>query len=178
MPNFKNTPNEFVEKDGKTRWLSRSLAVVVTVILNGEKALIVKRGPKISHPDKWCNPCGYLDWDESGTQASMREVWEESGLDIGDIIENNPDSITFQSMLEPWEIVTNPELNHNQDVALYYGICIKSKKDPKVHIKNCEEDEILEAKWVKIDELKNYEFAFNHDKRIIKYLNYIKKNEN
>jgi len=178
MPNFKNTPNEFVDKDGKTKWLSRSLAVVVTVILNGEKALIVKRGNKISHSNKWCNPCGYLDWDESGTQASFREVWEESGLDIGEIIDTNPDSISFQSMIDPWDIVTNPELNHNQDVALYYGICINSDVEPEIHNRNCEEGEILDTKWVRIEDLINFEFAFGHENRILKYIDYIKKNEN
>ena len=177
MPEFKNIPNEFIEKDGKQRWLSRSLAVVVTVILNGEKVLIVKRGPNMTQPDKWCNPCGYLDWNESGTQASMREIWEETGLDISDIIDSNPDSVTFQSMISPWDIVTSPELNHNQDIALYYGICFNSKEDPIVTNKNCEEGEIEEVKWVKFEELKDYEFAYNHDKRIIKYLNYIKNNK-
>lgn len=178
MPDFKNIPNNPIQLDDKTHWLSRSLAVVVTIILNNEKVLIVQRGKNTTQSNKWCNPCGYLDWNESGTQCSIREVWEESGLDLGDIIENNPDSITFQSMIEPWDIVTSPDLNHNQDIALYYGICISSKKIPKVHNKNCEKGEIKEAKWIRFDELKDHEFAFNHDNRILKYLNYIKNSNN
>ena len=174
MPDFKNKPNDFIEKDGKTNWISRSLAVVVTIILNDKKVLLVKRGSKISESNKWCNPCGYLDWDESGTQCAFREVWEESGFDISNLIDN-PDCITFQSLLYPWDCISNPEINHTQDVALFYGVFFNSESDPILSIGNCEDGEILEAKWVKIDELHLYDFAFKHDDRIKKYLNYKNK---
>lgn len=174
MSKFKNIPNQSILHNGETRWLSRSLAVVVTIILNGEKALIVKRGKNMTQSGKWCNPCGYLDWNESGTQCCYRELWEETGLDIKEMIEENPDIVIFDSMIYPWDIVTNPDLNHNQDVALYYGISIKTDSEPEVHNKNCEEGEIDEVKWINIEELNNYDFAYNHDKRILKFINYIK----
>lgn len=178
MPKFNNVPNELIIHNGENKWLSRSLVVVVTVILNNEKALIVKRGSNMTQPGKWCNPCGYLDWNESGTQASIREVWEETGIDLSKIIEESPEKIYYQSMFNPWDIITNPKLNHNQDVALYYGICINSEDEPEIHNKNCEEGEIDEVRWVKFDELKDYDFAFNHDKIIIKYLNHINEELN
>lgn len=176
IPYFTNIPNNSIEINGELKWLSRSLAVVVTIILNDTKALVVKRGKNVFEKGKWCNPCGYLDWNESGTQCSYREVWEESGLNIKDIIENNPDAITFQSMINPWDIVTNPNINNCQDIILYYGLFLNLEKEPILNIKNCDEEEIDDAKWIEIDKLKNYEFAFNHDKRILKYLKY--KNEN
>jgi 8-oxo-dGTP pyrophosphatase MutT (NUDIX family) len=177
MNKFKNKPNSSVIVDGEEKWLSRSTAVVLTVILNDEKVLILKRGKIVSNSGKWCNPCGYLDWNESGYQCALRECWEETGLDLKDIIENKPDCIKFQSMIYPWDIVTNPELNHNQDIALYYGIHIHLDEEPLVHNKNAEEGEVDEVKWVTFDKLKNYEFSFNHDKRILKYLKYITENQ-
>ena len=176
MNKFKNIPNSSVIVDGEEKWLSRSTAVVVTIILNNEKVLIVKRGKTISNSGKWCNPCGYLDWNESGYQCAIRECWEETGLDLKDIMENNPDCIKFQSMIYPWDIVTNPDLNHNQDIALYYGIHIHLDEEPLVSNENSK-DEIDDVKWIGFDELKNYEFSFNHDKRILKYLKYIESNQ-
>lgn len=171
MSKFKNIENKNIEIDGKLHWLSRSVAVVATVLLNNEKVLIVKRGYKTTQPGKWCNPCGYLDWNESSTQASIREIWEETGLDITEITDN-PDSIIFESLIHPWDIVTNHEINDNQDIALYHGISFTSDIEPEIHNKNCEEGEIDEVKWVSINDLDKYEFAFNHDKRILKYIRY------
>ena len=176
MSKFKNIPNSSVIVDGEEKWLSRSTAVVVTIILNNEKVLIVKRGKTISNSGKWCNTCGYLDWNESGYQCAIRECWEETGLDLKDIMEDNPDCIKFQSMIYPWDIVTNPDLNHNQDIALYYGIHIHLDEEPLVSNENSK-DEIDDVKWIGFDELKNYEFSFNHDKRILKYLKYIESNQ-
>lgn len=183
---FENKPNHvIIDSDGNPHWVSRSLAVVVTIILNNKKVLLVKRGPKISSPGKWCNPCGYLDWNESATQCALREVWEETGFDLSEVLMNDgilygPDSkykpnieSDFISLSYPWDIVTNPELNHNQDIALYFGVSIKTDKDPILTNKNSEEGEIDEAKWVNISDLSKYKFSFNHDKRIMKFLKHI-----
>lgn len=169
---FNNIQNKFIDVDGKTHWLSRSVAVVVTVILNNEKVLLVKRGTFATQGGKWCNPCGYLDWNESSTQASKREVWEETGLRIDEIIDN-PDSVVFESLIHPWDIVTSPDLNHNQDIAIYHGISFSSEVEPILTNKNCEEGEIDESKWVLLSDLDKYDFAFNHDKRVLKYLRHI-----
>ncbi len=176
MSKFENKPNHIVKDDsGKAHWISRSLATVTTIILNNEKVLLVKRGSKISSPNKWCNPCGYLDWNESATQCAMREVFEETGLDITEISEEN---IEFNMMKYPYDIVTNPTLNYNQDVALYFGLSITSAEDPIITNKYCEEGETDDVRWVNIKDLGEYDFAFNHDKRIMKFINYIKDKNN
>lgn len=187
---FENKPNHVViDIEGKPHWVSRSMAIVVTIILNDEKVLLVKRGSKISSSGKWCNPCGYLDWNENATQCALREVWEETGFDISEVYINEgisygPESklnplieSKFVSLSKPWDIVTEPNLNHNQDIALYFGISIKMDKEPKLTNKNCDEGEIDEVKWVDIKDLNKYEFAFNHDRRIRKFINYIKNDK-
>lgn len=183
---FENKPNHIVvDIDGNPNWISRSMAVVVTVILNNEKVLLVKRGPKTSSSGKWCNPCGYLDWNENATQCALREVWEETGLNLSEVYTNEgitygPDSkykpeieSDFISLSHPWDIVTDPNLNHNQDIALYFGVSIKTNKEPSVTNKNCEKGEIDDVKWVDIKNINRYNFAFNHDKRIVKFLKHI-----
>jgi 8-oxo-dGTP pyrophosphatase MutT (NUDIX family) len=184
---FDNEPNFCIkDQDGKDHWISRSVATVVTIILNDEKVLLVKRGPKISESGKWCSPCGYLDRGENATLCAIREVWEETGFDISEVYINEgisygPDSklkpiieSKFVSLSYPWDIVTDPKLNHNQDIALYFGISIKMDKEPTLTNKNCDEGEIDDVKWVDIKDISNYEFAFNHDKRIVKFLNHMK----
>jgi 8-oxo-dGTP pyrophosphatase MutT (NUDIX family) len=54
------------------------------------KFLIEKRGnkPDLDSKGKWCLPCGYLDWDESGSDAARRELWEEVGLEPNHFIED------------------------------------------------------------------------------------------
>lgn len=173
MPIFQNIPNHIVKSEsGKAHWVSRSAAAVVTIILNNSKVLILKRGKNISASGKWCTPCGYFDWNENGTDCSIREVWEETGLDLSDT--QSPFKVVKSYMNYPWDIVTDPTLNYNQDIALYYGISIQSEIEPILTTANCEEGEVDDVKWVNISDLNQYNFAFNHDKRIAKFLEHIK----
>lgn len=162
---FKNRQNKMIRgESGRVHWLSRSLAVVVVVVLNNNKVLLVKRGKKVKASGKWCNPCGYLDWDENAKECAIREIWEETGLDITKC------KISKNYMDKPYEIVTEPNLNHTQDVAIHFGVYIESDVDPFVTTKNCEPGESDDVKWVNISDISQYQFAFNHDERIKKFL--------
>lgn len=54
------------------------------VILRGSEVLLVQRGVE---PQKgyWGTPGGYVEWDESAEDAAVREVKEETGLDVTDV---------------------------------------------------------------------------------------------
>lgn len=167
---FKNKPNHVIKgPDGKNHWISRSLAVVTVVILNKEKVLLVKRGKKQTASGKWCNPCGYLDWDESATQCVHRELWEETGLSLNRL------KIDFYAIDSPWDIVTEPTLNRNQDIALYYGVSIIG--DTPIVTNKFSNDEIDDVKWVNLNEISQFEIAFKHDKRIEKFINFMNENK-
>jgi 8-oxo-dGTP diphosphatase len=51
------------------------------IIVNEDKVLMVKRG----HPPRvgwWCLPAGFMEWDEHPTQTAVRELAEETGLQV------------------------------------------------------------------------------------------------
>ena len=157
---FKNKPNKFVrDESGKIQWISRSVAVVA-VVKWMDKFLVVKRGPAVSNPNKWCVPCGYLDWNESASECVVREVYEESGLNL-----RNYDVTGSE---QPYELVTEPGVNWKQDIAIHFLVTVNSETEPITDYSKVDDEETLDIKWITVDELSNYKFAFNHDKRILK----------
>ena len=73
-------------KTGKEVWISRSVAVAVTVFsnINGKDCVLAnKRGPGLpNHVGQWNVVSGYIDYDETLKEAAIREVFEETGVDI------------------------------------------------------------------------------------------------
>ena len=171
---FNNKHNERAElKDGRIVWLSRSVAVVVTVycVLNDQKYLLLgKRGPGC--PDevgKWNLPCGYLDWNETLKEAAQREVFEETGVNIRDLKESD---IVVDYMDYPWHISSEVRADNSskQNVSHHYAIIFKANTLPKLDNSNCEPGEIEELRWTKINEISDLDFAFNHDQRIKEFI--------
>ena len=157
---FNNKPNQIVRDErGKVHWISRSVAVVA-VIKWQDKFLIVKRGPAVSNPNKWCVPCGYLDWNESASECVVREVYEESGLNLRNYKTSGIES--------PSELVTEPGVNWKQDIAIHFLVNIESETEPVTDYSIVSDEETLDIKWISVDQLSEFKFAFNHDKRIIK----------
>jgi 8-oxo-dGTP pyrophosphatase MutT (NUDIX family) len=175
---FNNRPNELVTTtDGRKIWVSRSVAVVgvfCCLCMDDEKYYfaIEKRGtnPGLDKQGLWCLPCGYLDWDETGEQAIIREAWEEIGLDIEKLHKSR---IGFPSLEQPWFVKTKPNENR-QNVTLRYGFNFVRKDLPRLIPNNdCEPNEVADAEWVTYSDivLGKYEFAFNHDEVIKDYWN-------
>ncbi len=165
---FKNRHNQSHNIGGKVVWESRSVAVNCVVVAN-KHILLGQRGK--GAPDSvglWNVPSGYLDWDESGTEAVYREVWEETGLYLPD------QKIIINNLLNPWYTNTQPDENR-QNISLRYGcvISLVGNEFPILTDENSEPDEIEDLRWVPISELGQYKFAFNHDQVIKQYLNLI-----
>jgi 8-oxo-dGTP pyrophosphatase MutT (NUDIX family) len=164
IPIFKNIPNECTTTtDGRTIWLSRSVAVVMVLVAyraNDDKFYIAieKRGtaPGLDKQGLWCLPCGYLDFSESGPEAVKRELWEEIGINLDDYCK-------FDNDTQPWFVKTAPDENR-QNVTLRYAKVLEVTELPKLIPNNdAEPNEVADAKWTTLDQLGNYEFAFNHD---------------
>ncbi|HEX8932049.1 MAG TPA: NUDIX hydrolase, partial [Patescibacteria group bacterium] len=69
-------------------------AVVDIIVLKDNQVLLIKRSPKISEGGKWAIIGGFVDRDETLTEAATREVFEETGYRIKNLslltIRDNP----------------------------------------------------------------------------------------
>lgn len=183
-PKFNNKPNEHIQvgywgEKGKLKldyWVSRSIAVVGVIFakINGiDFVLVSKRSPHMmDEPNKFCLPCGYLDWNETIVDAFIREVYEETSLYLPDYAEYILNDITT-----PIRIYDNPN-NNRQNISFVYMVSLNFGDNYDTFpskIINYRNSETAEVKWVKLGELYNggfekYEWAFNHD-NIIKSAN-------
>jgi ADP-ribose pyrophosphatase YjhB (NUDIX family) len=56
---------------------------VVILITEGESVLLGRRGGEGNYaPGKWCLPGGYIEFEEDFLTAAIREVQEETGLEV------------------------------------------------------------------------------------------------
>lgn len=163
MKNWSYTIND--EKhphNGKTLWSGRYCAVVGFVFSFNKKTeelfiLANKRG--IGTPDfqgLWNCPCGFLEADESGEQGVAREIYEETGLNV--------DSSKFSL----FGVQTDPAKSNNGNVSLRYVAVLGSDKLPELKYENVngEENEVEDVKWININDIYEYEWAFGHDEVI------------
>lgn len=175
---FNNRSNTCIKQDGKEYWISRSCSVngLVAAFVEGCYTdvfiLVVKRGK--GAPDnvgKYCLPCGYLDYDETGFDAFLREVYEETGLDIINY-ELTCDVDIINDEVQPF-YVNSRTSNNRQNVAMYYHYVFKTDNLPETSLGFNEPDEIEEAIWIKKSDVGNYDFCFGHND-IIKNFSFIK----
>jgi len=164
-------------RNSKLVWESRSVAVAATIMVQckGERyVLIGKRGPNAADfQGHWNLICGYLDKDETLQEATEREVWEESGLDL-DLLKDN---LIIDNLSFPWRVHSHPTANR-QNVTNHFACVAKVDELPKLSTDNNEiEGEIEELRWLPISEIDiPYKWAFGHDKVIKKYIELINKN--
>lgn len=153
---MKNFP--IIDKEtGREYWISRSVAVVTFVFgydkYEQEYILAEQRGPGTPDPEFrgcWCMPCGYVDFDETIEEAATREVFEETGLKI--------DS-------EDWNILSinsDPKSDKRQNITIRLESVVNGIEDVKLTSKYSELDEVSDLKWIPVDNINDYKWAFNH----------------
>jgi len=129
--------------------------VVHAVAYKDGKLLLVKRAKTLSlEGGKWALPGGFLDRDENGEQAVLRELREETGWD-GKV------EVLFM-------IKTDPNRPHEdrQNVALSYIVTPTVKTGGH-------DKESSTVSWVPVDSLPSLDMlAFDHGQIIDYYLKY------
>ena len=175
---FKHTENEKIKStDGRDFWISRSVAVVMHVLIEyggGVKVITVKRGETAHNfVDHWCLPCGFLDWDESGPQACKREFWEETGINLDEVISGAKQVVYNGLESEPWKVVTEPELDGMQNVCLHYGVYLKYDSSNFPYDLNFCNSETAAVALDGIHVFLKKQVAFNHDERIKDFIKHI-----
>lgn len=162
---MKNFP---VKVDNKEYWVSRAMAVVAMVFakdIHGRKhVLTVQRGIGTPDPEyigKYCLPCGYLDFDETLIQAVARELKEETGVTL-------PNS-DFKLL----SFSDDPKADKRQNVTFKYVVesNVPVEDIQKVFTSaNSEKDEVSDIRFIPIEDLSLYEWAFHHNKIIELYI--------
>lgn len=153
----------YVTDDGQKIYLDRSVGVVLLIFTRmNEKWYILcnRRGQRTSECKlQWNLPSGYLDWDEDGPEAAIRETFEECGL-----------KIPYPWVMEA-EHSTSPNENRQNIIFRYFTIVPSSWMGKTLSNKCAEEDEVREIMWFPVDDLDEYEFAWKQDitiRRILK----------
>ncbi|KOR35019.1 MULTISPECIES: NUDIX domain-containing protein [Planktothricoides] len=162
---FKNRQNWCIEHDDKVYWISRSVTVlpVVLFVLSGDERQRIfvplgKRGKDL--PDevgKWGLPGGYLDWDETATEAVIRETYEELGLNLLEI-RDRCDKF-HGSFDHPYLVKSLPRGKQNVTLlfALMFWVDSLPELSPQVS-----SGEVEEVKWVDLATALQTDLAFQH----------------
>jgi len=117
--------------------------------LQGEKEYVLITKRRINpYINKWCLPGGHINRYETAKDAIIREVREETGL------EYNP---KFYNYFD--EII--PKQNIHAVVLVFTGV---SEGTPAK-----DNAEISDAKYILLDDLSNYDFAFQHREILTHY---------
>lgn len=150
-------------KCGTTLWSGRYTAVCGMVIFKcGQDAFVLAnlRGPGTpDYQGYWNLPCGFLESNETGEEGVCREIFEECGLSLA------PSCFSLLS------VETDPQTCNNGNVTIRYITLKKVIELPELKYTNIngEDGEVESVKWININEIDNYKWAFNHDILIKSY---------
>lgn len=175
---FHNKPNtKHITVDGKEIWDSRSVAVNGVILCRCRDALFVAtstRGTNAADFQLHQNlVAGYIDWNETATEAFIRETWEEIGLNLFNVMADF--KVIHEDIFTPWE-VNSDITNNKQNVSIRFGILFEIKtigELPKLSTENNEVDnESVNPEWTPVNQLKTCpNWAFHHDEIILNYIN-------
>ncbi len=128
------------------------IAIISRTVDHKEQILLTKRNVE-PYKDKWCLPGGHINNNEAAICAIIREVKEETGLDF------RPRFWDYSDEIIPGEGI--------------HAVTLIFKGTSSGALIN-ENSEVSDARWLLLDDIRNYDLAFQHDD-ILKY--YIEKND-
>ena len=149
----------FDKKGNFLGWFSRSVAVVSFIFCKNKEGkwyvLASQRGKGTPDPEFvgcWNCECGYLDWNETLAQAARRECEEETGVNI--------DEDNFQFI----KINDDPDSDKRQNITVHYLVVFDDKTTDEFTFshKDNEKDEVDGIKFIEVDKIDDYKWAFNH----------------
>ncbi len=116
---------------------------VGTVIIRGDEVLIIQRA---ADPDKglWSVPGGKVEWGETCQLAAVREVKEETNLDV------NMKDIKLVDIVN--KVIKDEEgkIKFHFVIVDYVTHIFKGNVTPS--------DDALQARWIKFSDLNKYEY--------------------
>ena len=140
----KNIYNEIIKsKKGKVHYSDN-------FVFWGDKLLLIQRATDDGGANKWCLPGGHVDAGESHEKAAVRELVEETGIEVKNAV--------LAGVYE------------NEDVMIeYYTSSVESDTEPSILLDSSEHQSY---KWFDIykESLDDMEFPFNMKENIKKIL--------
>lgn len=136
IPSIQQTPEPEITPEYKNRGTTMD-----AIIVRGDKILLIKRGME-PHKGKWATPGGYLDWNETIFEATIREILEETGLHA------KKEDITFVAFN------TDPARHPRQAINFVFIVRIPNG-EPVAG------DDAQDLAWFSLDNLPE-EMAFDH----------------
>ncbi|MFA4994788.1 MAG: NUDIX hydrolase [Bdellovibrionales bacterium] len=131
--------------------------VVDSLVLMGDKILLVKRAARLIEGGKWGLVGGFVDRDETIKEAVAREVLEETGYTV--------DKITLFHVID---VPDRP--NEDRQNVSFVHFCTALEKIAAA------DDESDEQKWFSLSALPSKEeMAFDHFSSIQLYQDYLKQ---
>ena len=147
-------------------WFSRSMATALFAFCKDEEGdwcvLASERGEEAADfRGMWNCPCGYLDFDETTKECAVRECFEETGVKLP------IESLIFIGYED------DPVKANRQNVTFRFAAKIEDRitSDFKFSKEHNEGKEVGKIAWVKVKDIDNYEWAFNHKNRIVEIFN-------
>ena len=130
-------------------WYPNASPTVGGVIVDGGRALISKRGSE-PEKDRWDVPGGFLEPGEEALGGLRRELKEELGVEV-DV--SNDDFI--QTAIHAY--------GDDGDFNLAIGFSARIVSgEPTAN------DDVAELKWVSSDEIDDIDFAWEHDRELVR----------
>ena len=145
----------------KTVFSGRFVAVsgFIFAIVDGKYSILANlRGEGTpDYQNHWNAVCGFLECFENSKEGIQREIFEECGFII------NTDDLKIV------HVETEPEECNNGNVTIRHRAFLGKIIPQYVTKEGGEENEVDSVKWIPIDEIDNYKWAFNHRKTIELY---------
>ena len=132
-----------------------TVAAIITRRINNEIDILLTKRNIEPFKDYWCLPGGHIDSNEDAVTAVIREVKEETNLDI------HPEFLTYQDEIFPNRGVHNV-------VLIFYGYAGNEIKADPV--------EVSDIRWFPLPQVTLMKLAFNHSEAIRIFLEKTDKN--
>lgn len=141
----------------KREYPERPMVAVGVVVLKGDEVLLIKRA-KPPKSDSWSIPGGAQELGETTLQAAIREVYEETAITI-----ENP---LFLEVVDYIDRDQQDRVKHHYTLIDYAANCHSGTLKAG--------DDAMQAKWVPIDRLSEYNLWTKTEKIIYYALDKLK----
>ena len=131
--------------------------VAAIIVSKDEKIFLGKKNPEEEgvYPDCWHIPGGGIEKDETPTQAVIREIGEETGIDISnynvELVDDTGHGLGFKKDRSSGEKV---ECDMH---FIVYQIQLEDQRSEQIELHL--NDDLVSGIWIPFSELKNYQLT-------------------